>query len=171
MFREAAHDESSLGAIVCRVEHSLAREQSGEQFVTAILAEVSADGAKVELLSCCHPAPLLIGPARPRLIGPDEGSLPLGLGELADLPRVPLGISLTPGEALLFYTDGASEARNKAGKFFPLTSCSSVRAPGDPATLVDRLSDELTRHVGHAPDDDVALLLLYRTPAPAHPAA
>jgi len=162
VFREAAHEESSLGAIVSRVENSLARQLAGEQFVTAILAEVSADGGKVELLSCGHPAPVLVGPERPLLVGPDEGGLPLGLGDLADVPRIQHAISFAPGDALLFYTDGASEARNKAGEFFPLASCASVRAPGDPATLVDRLSDELARHVGHAPDDDVALLLVYR---------
>jgi hypothetical protein len=29
----------------------------------------------------------------------------------------------------------------------------------------DRLSDEMIRHVGHAPHDDVALLLIYRDAA------
>ena len=48
--------------------------------MTAILAEVSPDGSKIELLSCGHPAPLLLGTARPRFAGPEEGCLPLGLG-------------------------------------------------------------------------------------------
>ena len=167
-FREAAHEESTLEAIVSRIETSLARQLSGEQFVTAILAEVSADGTKIELLSCGHPAPLLLGSARPRFIGLDEGSLPLGLGELADVPRMPVTIAFEPGDALLFYTDGASEARNKAGAFFPLADCAAVRAPVDPATLPGRLGDEVIRHVGHAPDDDMALLVIYRDGA-GHP--
>jgi len=162
VFREAANEEDSLGAIVSRIETSLARQFSDEQFVTAILAEVSADGTKIELLSCGHPAPLLLGTARPRFIGPQEGSLPLGLGDLADMPRIPVTIPFEPGDALLFYTDGASEARNKAGAFFPLADGAAVRAPPDPATLADRLSDEVIRYVGHAPDDDVALLVIYR---------
>jgi serine phosphatase RsbU (regulator of sigma subunit) len=66
---------------------------------------------------------------------------------------------------MLFYTDGASEARNKAGEFFPLASCASLRSPADPATRVDQLGEEITRYVGHAPDDDVALLLAYREAA------
>jgi hypothetical protein len=28
----------------------------------------------------------------------------------------------------------------------------------EPTALVDRLSKEIVRHVGHAPDDDIALL-------------
>lgn len=165
VFREAAYDESSLTAIASRIENSLTRQLDHEQFVTAILAEISADGTKVELLSCGHPAPLLLGPAPPRLIDPEQGSLPLGLGHLTDVPRLPLTIPFAPGDAVLFYTDGASEARNKAGQLFPLADRASARAPLDPATLVDRLGDEVTRHVGHAPDDDVALLLIYRDAA------
>jgi serine phosphatase RsbU (regulator of sigma subunit) len=136
-------------------------ELSDEQFVTALLAEVSADGTKIELLSCGHPAPLLLGPARPRFIGPEEGSLKLGLRHLAGVPRLPVTIAFEPGDALLFYTDGASEARNKAGVFFPLADNAAVRAPPDPATLADRLGDKVIRHAGHAPDD-VALLVIYR---------
>jgi Stage II sporulation protein E (SpoIIE) len=147
VFREAAHEEDSLAAIVSRVETSLARQLSDEQFVTAILAEVSADGTKIELLSCGHPEPLLLGTSPPRFIGPEEGSLPLGLGHLADVPRIPVTVPLEPGHALLFYTDGASEARNKAGVFFPLADCAAVRAPPDPATLADRLGDELTLRI------------------------
>src|SRR5260221_9761880 len=162
VFREAAHEEDCLGAVASRMETSLARQFGDEQFVTAILAEVSADGTKIELLSCGHPAPLLLGPARPRFIGLDEGSLPLGLGHLAGVPRIPVTIAFEPGDALLFYTDGASEARNKAGAFFPLADCAAVRAPPDPATLPGRLGDEVVRYVGHAPDDDVALLVIYR---------
>jgi serine phosphatase RsbU (regulator of sigma subunit) len=162
VFREAAHMEDSLEAIVSRIETSLARQLGHEQFVTAVLAEISADGTKIELLGCGHPAPLLLSPAPPRFIGLDEGSLPLGFGHLANTPRIPVTISFKPGDALLFYTDGASEARNRAGAFFPLTDSAAVRAAPDPATLADRLGDELVRYVGHAPDDDMALLVIYR---------
>ncbi|MGH3393240.1 MAG: hypothetical protein ACRDPO_00980 [Streptosporangiaceae bacterium] len=37
-----------------------------------------------------------------------------------------------------------------------MPDCAAVRAPSDPATLVARVGDEVIRHVGHAPDDDVA---------------
>ena len=81
------------------------------------------------------------------------------------MPRIPLVGPFEPGDQLLFYTDGVSEARNRAGEFFSLADCASVHARSDPATLVDRVGDEVIRHVGHAPDDDVALLLAYRDAA------
>lgn len=165
VFREAAHEEDSLAAIAQRMEASLARQPGEEQFVTAILAEVSPDGTKLELLSCGHPPPLLLGTAPPQLADLGEGTLPLGLGHLTGEPRIPVTIPFAPGDQVLFYTDGVAEARNRAGTFFPLADCAAVRAPRDPATLVARLGDEVIRHVGHAPDDDVALLLIYRDPA------
>ena len=169
-FRDAAHEEDSLAAIASRIETSLGRQLSDEGFVTAIFAEISADGSKMELLSCGHPGPLLLGEGPPQFLDHGEGSLPLGLGHLSSEPRIPVTIPLDGYDAVLFYTDGATEARNTSGAFFPLDRCTSVRSRGCYETLVDRLGRELTRYVGHAPDDDVALLLVYRdVAAPAAP--
>ena len=166
LFREAAHEEDSLGAISGRIEASLARQFNDEQFATAILAQVSPDGGQVELLNCGHPPPLLLGPARPRCIDTGTAGLPLGLGALGPEPRTLVTIPFAPGEDILFYTDGISEARNKTGDFFPLADSATLRGPPDPDTLIDRLSSEVTRHVGRAPDDDAALLLIARPPPP-----
>src|SRR5258706_94529 len=69
-----AYEQDSLAAVVSRIETGLGRQLADEQFVTAILAEVSLDGTKIELLSCGHPAPLHLGTARPRFVGPEGGS-------------------------------------------------------------------------------------------------
>jgi hypothetical protein len=169
-FRQAAHQEDSLAAIADRIEASLAHQFTDEQFATAILAQVSPDGDRVELLNCGHPPPLLLGPARPRYIHTATTGLPLGLGALGPGPRCVVTIPLAPGEDILFYTDGITEARNKTGDFFPLADSPALCGPPDPETLIDRLTNELVRHVGHAPDDDAALLLLARPPPPAPPA-
>lgn len=169
VFREAAYEEKNLAAIVSRIETSLSRQLSEEQFVTAVFAEVSADGSVMDLLCCGHPAPLLLGPGEVRPVSCEQDSLPLGLGKLTGEPRQTVTVPLSPGGRLLFYTDGIAEARNKAGEFFPLATCASLRAQVPPEALLDRLCREMTRHVGHAPDDDVALLLVYRDAAAGLP--
>src|SRR5258708_6101422 len=132
------------------MEPGRARQLGDEQFVTAILAEVSADGTKIELLSCGHPEPLLLGPARPRFIGLDEGSLPLGLGQLADVPRIPVTIAFEPGDALLLYTDGASDGHNKA---LSVTAGGSARRPGLAlAKPLSRAGQRLERKVSAEPE-------------------
>ena len=74
-------------------------------------------------------------------------------------------IPFAPGEDILFYTDGISEARNKTGDFFPLSDSPVLRGPPAPDTLIDGLSHEVSRHVGDGLDDDAALLLIARPPA------
>jgi serine phosphatase RsbU (regulator of sigma subunit) len=176
-FREVAPDTSDLALITARIETTLARELTDEQFVTAIVGQVSADGSKVELLNRGHPPPLLMDGEGPRLLEVAEGGLPLGLAQLAAGPGQP-GHSATagpagraavveagPGDRILFYTDGVSEARSRSGEFFPLAQSRAVREPGDPDHILDILSTEVLRHVGHALDDDAAMLLIRREPA------
>ena len=74
-------------------------------------------------------------------------------------------IEAGPGDRILFYTDGVSEARGRSGEFFPLAQCRAVRGGGDPDQILDALSTEVLRHVGHALDDDAAMLLIRREPA------
>jgi serine phosphatase RsbU (regulator of sigma subunit) len=169
-FREVAPDTSDLAVIAARIETTLARELSDEQFVTAIVAQVSADGSKVELLNRGHPPPLLVDTAGPRLLEAAEGGLPLGLAQLAADPGPPGSpgktavIEVGPGDRILFYTDGVSEARGRSGEFFPLAQSRAVREAGDPDQILDALSGEVLRHVGHALDDDAAMLLIRREP-------
>jgi serine phosphatase RsbU (regulator of sigma subunit) len=164
-FREVASDTSDLAVIAARIEATLARELSEEQFVTAIIAQISPDGAKIEMLNRGHPPPLLMDAAGPRLVNTAEGGLPLGLAQFADPPGRPVVIEVAPGDGVLFYTDGVSEARNRAGEFFPLTRCRAVQAGTEPDQVLDLLSGEVHRHVGHALEDDAAMLLIRREPA------
>src|SRR5215469_12628971 len=161
-FRDAAHDERTLSAIAARIEATLDRELSEEQFITAILAEVKQDGSKIDVINCGHPQPLQLGPKGPRLLGPADGTLPLGFGALAAAERIPFTITLRADETVLFYTDGLTEARNRAGEFFPLTECASVQAPSEPQALLERLSAEVRQHVSHQAHDDIGLLVVRR---------
>jgi len=161
-FRAAADQASTLGEIVDRVEATLDHELGPEQFVTAVLAEISADGSKIEMINCGHPQPLQLGPRGPQLLGSADGSLPLGLGLPGVSQRISYTVPLRPGEPVLLYTDGLSEARNRSGEFFPLTDSVSLRTPADPSVLLDRLIAEVTSYLRHHPDDDMALLLVDR---------
>ncbi len=159
-FRESAYDAPSLAVIADRIEASLARQDTGEQFVTAVLADVDGEGSKIELLNCGHPPPLLLSQGTSRFVEPCEAGLPLGLAQLADVPRERTTTGFGPGDRILFYTDGISEARDKSGVFFPLAGCPALVTGLDPELVLDGLSDAVVRHVGHDLDDDAAMLLL-----------
>ncbi|MGE5136503.1 MAG: PP2C family protein-serine/threonine phosphatase [Gemmatimonadota bacterium] len=58
-FREAAYDARDLDDIAARIELSLERQGSEEEFVTAVLAQISPGGG-IEILNCGHPPLLLL---------------------------------------------------------------------------------------------------------------
>ena len=163
-FREAAYDAADLALIAARIELSLERQAAGEKFVTAILAQLPVGGSEVEILSCGHPPPLLLRGGAVRFIDPPEAGLPLGLRHLATGSREPRIVSLEPGDRMLFYTDGVSEARDKSGEFYPLDGCGALLDGQDLDTGLDRLRDDVTRYVGHALRDDAAMLLISSGP-------
>ena len=161
-FRESAYDAMNLVEIAARIEASLQHQEAVEEFVTAVLAQVSADGREAEILSCGHPPPLLVRDGEVTAAEPAEASLPLGLAALLPEAREVSTIPLKHGDRLLFYTDGITEARDRQGVFYPLERSGALLGLPDLGSALDRLIEDVLRHVGHALQDDAALLLIGR---------
>jgi serine phosphatase RsbU (regulator of sigma subunit) len=161
-FRESVYDEPDLAAIAAHIERSLDQQAANGRFVTAIMAEIASGGAEIRLLNCGHPAPLLLSGGRARLAEPLEASLPLGLGHLDPAVRKEHTAPFGPGDRILFYTDGISEARDKSGAVYPVERCGVLLGGPDPRPALDRLYDDVLRHVGGRLQDDSAALLVVR---------
>ncbi|MBC7272614.1 MAG: serine/threonine-protein phosphatase [Streptomyces sp.] len=167
-FREAAHDEPGLDRVLRRLDRALARhlrEQSteGEDFVTVLLLEIGRDG-RVRALNCGHPWPYRLRGTGVVPLARADPLPPLGLFPLPDdeLTAVSCG-RLRPGEALFLYTDGAADARDGHGRFFPLETVLAEalrQRPPTPQMLVGAVFTRLLRHTAGRPADDVALLVL-----------
>ncbi|GGV71414.1 membrane protein [Streptomyces longisporoflavus] len=160
-FREAAHDETDLVALAARLERSVAREVDGEKFVTAVLAEVRSEEQAAVLLNCGHPAPMLVrSNGTVDFPHPPAYALPLGLGTHGSEPPRSYRVDFAPGEQLLLYTDGVTEARDADGTFFPLEERAGLlKAPGAEAAL-EALREDVVRHASGPLHDDAAMLLL-----------
>jgi serine phosphatase RsbU (regulator of sigma subunit) len=159
-FREAAHDESKLQGVVVRLENALTRELSGEQFVTAVLAEIGG-GSSITVINCGHPSPMVLrADGKSWFADPPDEALPLGMSSLKAIEPMPHYIPFEPGGQVLFYTDGVIEARDGAGEFYPLSSRAHLLNGTDPQLSLDALRADLLRHVGRPLGDDAAMLLL-----------
>jgi serine phosphatase RsbU (regulator of sigma subunit) len=182
-WRELAFTEPSLTGIAVRLHALIARSEHPERFVTALLANFPAPedrpaddpaadtGSWAELVCCGHPPPMLLRDGSAAFVTP-EAAPPLGLLDLADgwcrASMIPVG----DGDQLLLYTDGVSEARDAAGRFFPLEEVTAkvvervamAEAAGREARSGGRLLEELAtgleRHVGDRACDDILLLLV-----------
>ncbi|GAB2794712.1 hypothetical protein GCM10027091_28450 [Streptomyces daliensis] len=154
---------------------------AGEEFMTVLLLEVGRDGS-VAFLNCGHPWPYRLsvpehGPPCAQPVSETEPLPPLGLFPLpARLPR-PLLLRLAPGHGLFVHTDGAEDARDADGAYFPLAEAllSALAGRPGPAALVQSVRGSLLRHTGGRLSDDAALLALRndhcRVPGEPGPAA
>ncbi|MFJ3902623.1 PP2C family protein-serine/threonine phosphatase [Streptomyces sp. NPDC090025] len=182
-FREAVHDEPELAGVLRRLDRALARHLRdrapdardahpvAEEFVTLLLLEIHPDG-RVATLICGHPGPYRLGGRRIEPLSVGDPLPPLGAFPLpADLVPYRGGL-LRPGETLVLHTDGAEEARDHRGRFFPLTAVLAGAARQAPAELVRHVHTALLRHTGGRLTDDVALLVVRndRVRVPAQPA-
>ncbi|SEG69701.1 Stage II sporulation protein E (SpoIIE) [Actinacidiphila yanglinensis] len=159
-FREAAHDEKTLTGVGERVERAADRTLGGEKFVTAVIAEIRPMGGTT-LLNFGHPPPMIVGPrGQVRFPEPPAYSLPLGLGLRQDQPPLPFEVDFHPGDQMLLYTDGVTEARDRSGTFYPLGERAHVLADRDPQRALEALRADLIRHTGGPLHDDAAMLLL-----------
>lgn len=159
-FRESAYDAMNLVEIAAQIEASLQHQEAEEEFVTAVLAQISADGCRAEILNCGHPPPLLVRDGEVTAAEPAEASLPLGLAALIPEVREASTIALKPGDRLLFYTDGVTEARDRQGDFYRLQRSGVLLGLPDLGSALDRLVEDVLRHVGHSLQDDAAMLLI-----------
>jgi serine phosphatase RsbU (regulator of sigma subunit) len=172
VFREAAHDVYTLAEVARRLDASLARrDATPEEFVTAVLVEIDPDVTGITIYNCGHPPPIILkaaapGDGRPQMIIADVPvpAPPLGLMPLGDYSgagrKLPFGL----GDELLLYTDGVTEARDSRREFYPLTQRLAVltgpaaAVDGAPGDLLERLREDVLRHVGAPLDDDAAIL-------------
>ena len=160
VFREAARTEPDLTALAGRLDAALARRPrpGDERFVTALLATIPVGSGPVELVNCGHPHPLLRRSGLVSELEPPEHRPPLSLLGLVGSPYPAAGFEPLPGDLLLLYTDGVSEARDGSGPFYPLAERLRAVTAQDPGAVLDALLADVRAYAGAGLDDDAALL-------------
>jgi GAF domain-containing protein len=153
-FRSAAVDCDDLGALARQVDDRLRPYLGEEDFVTALMADISPAGL-CSIVTCGHPPAILAEAGAIRPVGLAD-SLPLGLG--ADPTATT--VQLQPGARLLLYTDGILEARDATRQFVSLDKVVAPLAGDGPIEgVLGRILDGLRGIVGGNLGDDLALLV------------
>ncbi|MGW1817553.1 PP2C family protein-serine/threonine phosphatase [Streptomyces sp. NPDC002125] len=177
-FRYAADESEDLPQLVRRLERALLREgerrggqERAEGFTTALIAEFSEDLARVRLINRGHPPPVVLDArGRATRLDSSEEAPPLGMSDLGVWSAPVDSFPFPAGSTLLCFTDGITEARDAAGDFYdpvvrlPLALGGSLRSVDGltPGHILDTLIEDVRRHSGGRPQDDQALLALYR---------
>lgn len=135
-------------------------------FATVFLAVVDLASGLLVYVNAGHCPPMIVGKDG----GVTRRMAPTGpaVGMFADAEFGIREDSLDPGDALLAFTDGATDARNLAGSLFSESRLVALLAqPAATAgALLDAIESGVSNHTGDAaPYDDLTLLALRRLPA------
>ncbi|GID28524.1 PP2C family protein-serine/threonine phosphatase [Paractinoplanes brasiliensis] len=144
------------------------RAQYPGSFVTAILAELDTVTGQYRRISAGHPAELLLRDGEAHNGWPTPTALPLGLATMLNRPPRVTTEQLTPGDTLVLYTDGITEARDRAGALFGLDRLtaflSGQLAQGLPAPEVMRrlIHTIVSYEQGELRDDATAAMIRWK---------
>lgn len=159
-FRQAAAVRATLTEAAHDMNSYLIPFLGDEEFATALLMDLT-ERDTITLTSCGHPPAVLV-----RANGFAEflevpAGMPLGVGESTDAAS----FAWRPGDRVLLYTDGLSEARDAGGEFFPILDAGPLLAEGHVEEAIDSLVARVREYVpgGHL-GDDLAVLLLENAP-------
>jgi sigma-B regulation protein RsbU (phosphoserine phosphatase) len=129
-----------------------------ESFITLCYARLDVNKRLLDLVDCGHTGIIHLHSKTGLCEMVHGDNLPLGIreGEIYDQ----ISVSFEPGDVVLFYSDGVTEARNVAGELFGadrLLECVTINSRLEPEALVEavrnatvtfsesrRLSDDLT---------------------------
>ncbi|MFD0141619.1 MULTISPECIES: PP2C family protein-serine/threonine phosphatase [unclassified Streptomyces] len=136
-----------------------------DRLMTAVVAHLDTSDGRLTWINCGHPPPLLIRQGRvlPQVLA-RESDLPLGWGFVTEFPPTEHSQRLQPGDRILLYSDGVTDARSPDGDLYGEERLADTviraTAAGDPAPeALRRLILGLRQHQGHKLRDDATILL------------
>jgi serine phosphatase RsbU (regulator of sigma subunit) len=160
--RALAPDFERLDDLGARVNRILCRDGLPDRFATLVYLEIGAGSGRVRVLNAGHMPPYVL---RGRAVEEmPRGGVAMGIVKGASFDEQ--DVELSPGDVLLVYSDGVTEAMNKAGDFFGderLRALLPGLASLPTAEAGARVFAAVDAFVGDSrPHDDISLILLKR---------
>jgi serine phosphatase RsbU (regulator of sigma subunit)/pSer/pThr/pTyr-binding forkhead associated (FHA) protein len=127
----------------------------GFRLITLVFAVVDPQSKTVCIANAGHLPPIYrAADGSSKFIGMDESGMPLGV--LPDQRFNEMTVPLQPGESLLFYTDGITEAMNSKDEMYGKERLvASVQKPSaSAAAMVTALVESVTAFCGKSPQRD-----------------
>ena len=166
-YRNSRRNRLGLTETYTAIDAAVAEQYPSSRFVTAVLAELEMASGRLRWISAGHPPPLLLRGGRLVKTLDVAPAPPMGMGLATGTPADGQE-SLQPGDMVLLYTDGLTEARRPDGDLFTVErlgefierEASSGQAA--PETLRRLREAIIGRQEGSLRDDATALLIEWR---------
>jgi serine phosphatase RsbU (regulator of sigma subunit) len=142
----------------------MCEKSSSSRFVTLFAAEFSP-GAGGRFISAGHTTGYLFRASTGAVEELPSNCMVVGAFSFAAFECNP--IELGPGDLIISYSDGLTEAENPAGEMFEEARVLEIireSGPRGAQAVIDRLTGELERYTkGHPQTDDITILAMGRT--------
>jgi serine phosphatase RsbU (regulator of sigma subunit) len=164
--RAAALDGRGPSATMTQANGLILKDSKDSLFVTAFYATLDTGSGRLTYANAGHNRPLWLR------VGPGEvqelAARGIALGVLEDIELQEREIDVAPGDLLVFYTDGVTEAMDADGQPFGVERLRQVLA-ADPGASADQavsaVVDAVMAFTGDAPQsDDIAIFVVRRGP-------
>jgi len=164
MIRAAAQTQPSPAATLAQANVQIARDNHAMLFVSAFYAVLDTTSGRLTFANAGHNLPLIR-----RAGGALEEVAARGmvLGIMDDMTYDEAETTIEPGDTLLLYTDGITEAMNDASELYGkarLEGSLCSAAGGDAQSIIAAVIDGVKSYTGDTPQaDDLTVLAVVRT--------
>jgi phosphoserine phosphatase RsbU/P len=161
LFRSLVPAGLPLPLLLERVSRVFCESTLPSHYATLVCARASREG-RVELANAGHPPPLVVSGEAVTLVAPT--GLPLGV--FRDQRFASSEVGLGPGDTLMIYTDGVSEAENAAGDEFGadrVIALARANQALSATALVRHCVSEVGDFCSHAHADDLTVMAIRRS--------
>jgi len=158
---EADRDRNMLQQVE-RLNADIAAVSDPEHYVTLLVAEIDTHKRIIRYVNCGHNSALLFQARTQTLKRLDSSCPPIGLApnENCELASA----ELTPGDVLVFYTDGVTEAENLLAEEFGMGRLSAILQRGSSLSAKGLMDDIFNSAANFSKDvgfgDDVTILVV-----------
>lgn len=159
--RDCLRSAASLGEGLSHATSHLCANNDAMLFVTMFAMALDTRTGEVEYANAGHNLPMLCSPSRGNRKIRAKAGLPLGV--LDDYFYLSERTTLLPGEQIVLYTDGVTEARSAAGELFGDARLENalMSAATEGASTLDRVESAVEAFsVGAEQADDITILSL-----------
>ena len=157
---EANRDRNMLAQLE-RLNTEIGAVSDPERYVTLLVAEIDVHKRTLQYVNCGHNPALLFRATTGTLTRLSSSCPPIGLfpEEICELASA----DLMPGDVMVFYTDGVTEAGNRFGEEFGIERLSAVVRRGSSLSAEDLMVDiynTAADFCGDDFDDDATILVV-----------
>ena len=153
---------SDPGRVLGEVNQLLYEDNEAMMFVTLLYAVYDPETRLLTYANGGHTLPVLIHADGSNTVLPSTNGIALGVMGGAEFEHA--SVTCSPGDTIVFYTDGVTEAFNAEGEEFGMDRLLRIfeSPPGDCRTTISSIFEAVNAFAGDAPQfDDITCLALH----------